>query len=175
MDEEHYSTRRASKDGFSYSCKDCERATAQKSYERRQKKKQTREYYLEHKEEHLKRAKDRYADKKDEILGQQKEWRQTDKGKKQISKAGKVRRERLKEQTPDGRDYTREQIIERDSIFGTCVCQICGLPIDIDAGDLQIDHIIPVATGGSDTADNVRCTHKHCNISRPKDGRDLEA
>jgi 5-methylcytosine-specific restriction endonuclease McrA len=58
-------------------------------------------------------------------------------------------------------------IVERDGFN----CQICGMPIDPEAPvrgkfSLSIDHIIPLAIGGSHTADNVRATHLVCNLGK---------
>lgn len=175
MNYDHFSKRSASSDGLAYSCKACERATAAKSYEGRKRKQKAKERYQENRETIIERSKERYQENKEQILEQQKEWRQTKKGKQVMQEADNRRKERIKEQTPGGRDYTREQVIERDSIFGDCICQICGHSIDISGGELHIDHIVSIAEGGSDTFDNVRSTHKTCNLSRPKDGSDLEA
>jgi 5-methylcytosine-specific restriction endonuclease McrA len=171
--EDQFSTRKASPDGLAYSCKTCERATAAKSYERKQQKAKARDRYQANKEDYIERAKARYQENKEDIAAKQKEWRQSKKGKKLVNKASAVRRQRIIDQTPGGRDYVAAEIIERDSVDGVCICQICGEPINIEAGDLQIDHIVGIAAGGSDTKDNVRCAHKLCNIKRPKDCRDL--
>lgn len=175
MDEKHFSKRSASKDGFAYSCKVCEKKTSAKSYEKRRAKEKAKEKYEESREVYIARSKARYEENKEEILAQQKEWRATKKGKEIMNKAGAVRRKRMIDQTPDGRDYVREQVVDRDSMFGECICQICGIAIDVDGGELEIDHIVPISAGGSDIMANVRCTHKSCNNTRPKDGRDLEA
>lgn len=167
-----FSSRKASPDGLAYSCKDCERKTAQASYKRRQKKKLAQKYYQENRDKIIEREKARYANNKEVHLARGKEWREANKEK--VNAASQRRRERIKEQTPGGVDYVREEIIERDSVGGMCICQICGKPIK-DMAELQIDHIIPIAAGGSDTRDNVRCTHRTCNLIRPKDGKDLEA
>ncbi|WP_063813297.1 HNH endonuclease [Nocardia anaemiae] len=50
-------------------------------------------------------------------------------------------------------------------------CHICGEDIDyqlphMDPGEFVIDHIIPVARGGTDTADNVAAAHRRCNLIR---------
>jgi len=60
-------------------------------------------------------------------------------------------------------------------------CHLCGLKIDLTAPrsgrskgalelgweqGLHIDHIIPIARGGSDTLDNVRPSHAICNLSK---------
>lgn len=47
-------------------------------------------------------------------------------------------------------------------------CALCGGEIDYDADHLDplsfvIDHIIPLARGGTDTLDNVQPAHRHCN------------
>lgn len=170
---ENFSSRKASADGLAYSCKDCERKTAQKSYQKKKQQKKARDRYEEHKEEYKQRAKERYENNKEEALAYQKEWRASAQGKKIVKAATARRAQRIKEQTPEGRDYTREQIIKRDSVDGQCICQICKLPIVDLTSDLQIDHIVTIAAGGADVASNVRCAHKECNLRRPKDNSDL--
>lgn len=168
-----FSSRKASADGLAYSCKPCERKTAKESYERKKKKKEQQKYYQEHKDTYIDRQKKRYEENSEEILAKQKEWRQSDKGRKLVNKATKRRRDRIKDQTPEGAKYCRQDVIDRDTVNGVCICQICGKPITDLNGDLQIDHIVGIAAGGADTLDNVRCTHKLCNLTRPKDGSDL--
>lgn len=41
------------------------------------------------------------------------------------------------------------------------ICGICNAPADVD--DWDLDHIIPVARGGTDTFDNVQVSHPLCN------------
>jgi 5-methylcytosine-specific restriction endonuclease McrA len=41
--------------------------------------------------------------------------------------------------------------------------------------DLHIDHVVPIAKGGSDTAENVAVTHRLCNLTRPRKYRDPAA
>lgn len=54
----------------------------------------------------------------------------------------------------------RAQIIERDGL----TCRLCWLPVD--SNDVHIDHIHPVALGGSDHPDNLQVTHSLCNIRK---------
>lgn len=47
-------------------------------------------------------------------------------------------------------------------------CHLCGGEIDytlphLDPGEFVIDHIVPLALGGSDTLDNLAASHRHCN------------
>lgn len=64
------------------------------------------------------------------------------------------------------------RIIRRD---GDCInpvpeppCHICGNDIDYslpsdDLMSFQIDHITPLALGGTDTLDNCAASHRKCN------------
>ena len=170
--ETDFSTRKASADGLAYSCKPCERAAAQRSYARKKSKKKSQERYQANRDVYKERAKQRYQENPEAALAATKAWRQTRKGQESTRVASARRRERILAQTPGGRDYTREDIIKRDSVDGQCICQICMEPI-IDMSDMQIDHIVSIAAGGADVASNVRCTHKLCNLTRPKDASDL--
>lgn len=68
--------------------------------------------------------------------------------------------------------YTVDEMLEK---YGTD-CHVCGEPIDLEAPrkcgrggwekGLHIDHLIPIAKGGSDTLENTRPAHGLCNISR---------
>lgn len=43
-------------------------------------------------------------------------------------------------------------------------CGICGKPIA--TGDAEVDHILPVARGGSNALDNLQLAHRSCNRSK---------
>lgn len=69
-------------------------------------------------------------------------------------------------------DYNELQVI---ATYGTD-CYLCGLAIDfmaprkcgIDGWEqgLHIDHLVPIAKGGSDTLNNVRPAHGLCNLKK---------
>lgn len=44
-------------------------------------------------------------------------------------------------------------------------CGICGgpLPDDIQAGQIEVDHIVPRAAGGGDEIENLQAAHGYCN------------
>jgi 5-methylcytosine-specific restriction endonuclease McrA len=55
-------------------------------------------------------------------------------------------------------------------LFALCnwMCGVCGKPIDRSLRYpnpmcATVDHIIPLASGGSHTWDNVQASHKYCN------------
>ena len=50
----------------------------------------------------------------------------------------------------------RHKVVEK-----TPICAICGKPIE---GEFTIDHIIPLSRGGGNTLNNLRPTHKTCNM-----------
>lgn len=71
-----------------------------------------------------------------------------------------------------------EKYLDSDviSLYGTD-CYICNEKIDMSASrrsgignnwemGLNIDHVIPISLGGSDTLENVRPTHVICNIRK---------
>lgn len=63
--------------------------------------------------------------------------------------------------------FTRQQVFDRDG----WVCQICGERLRTDVNPLDnaaptIDHIVPVARGGSHTLDNVQAACFGCNRSK---------
>jgi len=63
--------------------------------------------------------------------------------------------------------YTRTSIFDRD----LWTCQLCGDPVNPDLRfphrlSASIDHVVPVARGGSDTPENVQLAHLSCNASK---------
>lgn len=60
--------------------------------------------------------------------------------------------------------FSNQDVVDRDK----WICGICGQPI---VGKFHIDHIVPLAQGGSDTLDNVQMAHPTCNNRKPKGKR----
>ena len=54
-------------------------------------------------------------------------------------------------------DVSRDEIAERDNHL----CHICGEWVG--AQEMTIDHVVPLARGGSHTKDNIKLAHKVCN------------
>ena len=84
--------------------------------------------------------------------------------------AGRRRRARVRNNKVE--NYSTQQVLDT---YGTA-CHICLKEIDLEASrragtkgwefGLHIDHIIPIALGGSDTLDNVKPSHAKCNLSK---------
>lgn len=172
----NFNRRKASPDGHTYTCKTCEAARARESYRLRKDKvtqRRKNETPLE-REARLEYHRERYRVVREEKLKYDAEYRKTDAGKKVMAKAHKKRRKQMAKNTAKqgGKDYQKWQVIERDTEDGILICQACKEPIE-DLRDLHVDHIIPILEGGPDILANVRCVHRSCNVSRPRDGRDI--
>lgn len=80
-------------------------------------------------------------------------------------------RRRIKNKSNINNDISLEKLMQRDE----GICKICGRQVDINdyytdkgyfiAGENypSIDHIIPLAKGGTHTWDNIQLAHRHCN------------
>ncbi len=56
-----------------------------------------------------------------------------------------------------GQKVNRRAVYDRDG----GICQICLQPVAYE--DLAIDHILPIARGGTHCPDNVQASHRLCN------------
>ena len=50
-------------------------------------------------------------------------------------------------------------------------CGICGEPIDYslrtpDPMSFEVDHVVALVNGGTDTLDNKQASHRHCNRTK---------
>lgn len=61
-------------------------------------------------------------------------------------------------------------------LAGRTMCPCCGKKMTDGPGVRQknLDHIIPIAVGGTHTVANVRVICRACNLARPRDGSDLD-
>ena len=109
-----------------------------------------------------------YQENKERITKQQRKYYYANKNK---AYARAAKRRALKYNAIKD-NYTPGYII---AIYGT-LCHLCKEEIDLKAPratkykgwerGLQIDHVVPLSKGGSDTLDNLRPAHGLCNISK---------
>jgi len=156
--------------------------------------KRAKAYYDKHKADRAKYHRARYLNKKvaalkaaryeaqaekrkagskryyDEHRDERRAYFRSERGK-EVSRAAQLRRKArmLKQTEPTSPRWTRSQIIERDH----SMCFWCKTLVQPE--DLHIDHVMPIAKGGSDSADNVAVTHRLCNLTRPRKYRDPAA
>lgn len=101
----------------------------------------------------------------------------------------KAKRRRARQQTPEGRarnriknnrrrlarkngDVTPEQMAP---LLRKRKCPLCRVYMTNDAAkptSREIDHIVPLNVGGTDTIENLRALCRACNNRRPRDGSD---
>lgn len=85
--------------------------------------------------------------------------------------ADQMRRRQVRKKTAESEQYRRLEIFERDGWR----CGICGDKIDRaakwpDPRSAMVDHIVPIALGGSDMRVNVQASHARCNWSKQARG-----
>jgi 5-methylcytosine-specific restriction endonuclease McrA len=78
------------------------------------------------------------------------------------------------------RHTTRRNRHRRKIAQGRPPCHLCGLDIDYAASHLEplaftIDHILPLAKGGTDTIDNLAAAHRRCNLAKGDGPKELKA
>jgi len=166
----NFSKRKASSDGHTYTCKACEKEQAKQNYHKRKKAGKIKMTPEEH-EARKQFYRDYYKENKERKKDYDEKYRNTEEGRKAMRAGHARRRARLKEQK--GEPYERWEVIERDTVDGILACKTCGKTLE-RLEDVHIDHIMPIADGGIDELDNVRCICKNCNLTRPKDGGDVK-
>lgn len=154
-------------------CKECQRASASKSYKKTKKKRNYKKYYEENKEVKQESARKYYEANKESLNAKHKEYLLTNKGKKVMQKAHAKRAEAMSKN--QGISWKREWVLDRDQGNGDFpICYLCGEAITEITGDAcHIDHVVSINNGGLDCFTNVAATHKICNLTKEKDDRNL--
>lgn len=154
-------------------CKECQRITAQVSYTKTKDSRDYKKYYAENKEMKRSHSKKYYANNREKLLAKQREYRQTEQGKESMNRSHNQRKKVMKARR--GIPYTREIIIDRDSVFlgnEHPICCLCGELITNPA-EIHMEHLVSIAIGGPDCFTNVGCAHQLCNLRKSKDAREL--
>lgn len=153
-------------------CKECQKKSSHKAYQKAKPKKNWKKYYAENRERKLELGRQYYQENKEQILAGQKKYQQTKAGKKAMKAAHKRRSQLLKNNA--GIPWKKEWVIDRDKQGGEFpICVLCGKEIQVER-DIHMEHLIPVALGGPDDFTNVGCAHALCNLQKSKDAREID-
>lgn len=161
-----------SKLNCSGNCKECQKVAASKSYIKTKDTRDYKAYYLANRDMKREHNKQYYQTHKDIILSKHHEYRQTTEGRQAMNQAHSLRKKSMKKNT--GVPYTRELVIERDSIFlgnDKPICCLCGKLIELT--DVHMEHLMPIALNGIDCFTNVGCAHSECNLRKSKDAHEI--
>lgn len=153
------------KDGLNPRCKSCSRAWHHKNKERV--RDYQKEYYSDNREYHLERARNYRSENRDLVLSKLKGWQLSNKNKTLEYKSKKKgeyaayarnRRSRIK---GNGGTHTNKDILlilarQRN------MCAICNARLD----KYHVDHIYPIAKGGSNDPYNLQILCPPCNLSK---------
>lgn len=155
-----FSSHAGHKDGLCSWCKDCVIKEAEPK--RDEKNKRYREIYKENAEEERERLKKYREDNREWYVNWSRLWRKNNKTKTKIYK----HRRRVLETSAQG-CYTEEDI-EKKRKEQNGFCWWCGNPFDETQNRLMetIDHVIPLARGGTNEPSNIVLAHKSCNSSK---------
>ncbi len=114
-------------------------------------------YYEENAEKIKEYAKGRYQEKKPTMLMQMKEWRENNKeSMRQYSKARKARN-RCAEGAHTAQDIRKLERLQR---MKCAYCRSCL------KGGYHLDHIVPLALGGTNWPHNLQLLCQTCNLSK---------
>ncbi len=162
-----------SKTNTTGNCKECQKASANKSYKKTKKKRNYKKYYDEHKEMKQEQSRKYYDEHKDELNAKHKDYLSTKKGKKVMHKAHAKRAASIAKH--QGIPYTRTMVLERDKQGGEYpICYLCGKPIlDTSGSACHLDHVVSINNGGLDCFTNIAAVHSTCNLTKEKDDRNL--
>lgn len=166
-----FNRNRGSSTNCTGNCKECQKETSRKSYDKLKGTRDHKEYYAKNREKKLERSRQYYQENKEKVLAGQKKYHKTKKGQKAMQRSHAKRRYLLEKNA--GIPYTTEMIIDRDKIGGDRpICILCNKPIQHDR-DIHMEHLIPVVMGGKNCFTNVGCAHSLCNLQKSKDAREI--
>lgn len=166
-----FNRNRSSSNNCTGNCKECQKETSRKSYDKLKGTRDHKEYYAKNREKKLERSRQYYQENKEKVLENQKKYHKTRKGQKVMQRSHAKRRYLMGKNA--GIPYTTEICIDRDKMGGERpICILCGKPIQHDR-DIHMEHLIPVVMGGKNCFTNVGCAHSLCNLQKSKDAREI--
>ena len=143
------------KNGLRGECKKCKRSnSAQRlldnpGYDKRR--------YENNREQQIERAKAWKKANKEHYAEYQKQWKKNNPEKR---RAADTKRRALKKGATVGKPFGPNDVLDKWGMD----CHICKTPIDID--NWHMEHVHPLAKGGSHTLENVKPSHPLCNLQK---------
>lgn len=64
------------------------------------------------------------------------------------------------------RELTRHSVLREMATMGVQYCYLCSKQLPLMWDQVHLDHIVPLARGGTHTRDNVALVHPSCNIKK---------
>lgn len=166
-----FNRNRSSSTNCTGNCKECQKETSRKSYDKLKGTRDHKEYYAKNREKKLENSRQYYKENRDKVLANQKKYHKTKKGQKVMQRSHAKRRYLLEKNA--GIPYTPELCIDRDKMGGEHpICVLCGKPIQHER-DIHMEHLLPVVMGGKNCFTNVGCAHSICNLQKSKDAREI--
>ena len=167
-----FNRNKAASNNCTGNCKQCQKETSKKSYDKNKNTRSHKEYYAKNRDKKLATSREYYQDNKEKILDKQRAYHKTSKGRKAMKRSHDKRRYLLAKNV--GIAWTPELVIDRDKMGGEFpICILCGKPIKHER-DIHMEHLLPVVMGGKNCFTNVACAHQLCNLQKSKDAREIE-
>jgi 5-methylcytosine-specific restriction endonuclease McrA len=142
-----FHTKTASKDGYQAKCKQCFKET-------------NLIWYRKNKEKRLQTSKEWYDNNKNRKKETQKQW--TEKNLEKYLAGCRVRRNRRRCRELNAEGYFSVKDVKRIYEMQRCKCAGCGVKLK----KYHVDHIIPLALGGTNWANNLQILCVGCNLSK---------
>lgn len=164
-DESQFNKDKQKKDGLNPRCRDCSRKWHHKNKERVKEYQQG--YYEKTKEYHSDKAKKYREANREKLVSSSKEWHAKNKDRAKAYRKERIYKYRVHAANRrariigNGGTHTKSDI---DFIFKNQKgrCAICGCELS----DYHVDHITPIARGGSNSPSNLQVTCPPCNFSK---------
>jgi 5-methylcytosine-specific restriction endonuclease McrA len=138
-------------------------------------------WYSENKEHVLAARKERHRIHRETENANKRAYREANKEKlhefckSPAAKASVTHHRHLRRLRGSDTDITSGWLVELKAKAGNC--PVCDVTMASDGRKMDgktLDHIIPINVGGKHSMRNVRYICRNCNLSRPKDGSDIQ-
>jgi 5-methylcytosine-specific restriction endonuclease McrA len=160
----------STKQGPFSKCKPCYLAIgkAYRESHRDQRNESARRHYLANRDKRLAHQRERYAETREAVLAKHKEWRNAHPGYWKQNREANPDRVRIKNANRRAALRAAEGKFTPDDIAAQLArqkgkCFYCGAKLD---GSRHIDHVVPIALGGTNHPENIVLACQDCNLAK---------